>query len=119
MQVAPVATAVPSFTPVSAVTVTPEPVPDSTEAAIDSTACITVLVFLAAAHTHPVDAITGESSGLYAFSPDLTFQGILGLRESADMTIKEVLGRWCGEGIINSDLFTELSVLVTSDPTFK
>ena len=89
------------------------------EFAIDSTTCITVLVFLAAAHTHPVDAITGGSSGLYAFFPDLTFRGISGLQESADMTIKDVLGRWCGEDIINVDLFTELSVLITSDPTFK
>ncbi|MCH7906236.1 MAG: hypothetical protein IIB26_02295 [Chloroflexi bacterium] len=112
VQVSPVATAVPLSTPASAVTVTPEP-------ASDLAACITVLVFLAAAHTHPVDAITEGGSGLYAFFPDLTFRGISGLRESADMTIKEVLGRWCGEDIIDIDLFTELSVLITSDPTFK
>jgi hypothetical protein len=91
----------------------------TSEFAIDSTTCITVLAFLAAAHTHPVDAITGGSSELYAYFPDLTFRGISGLQESADMTIKDVLGRWCGEDIINVDLFTELSVLITSDPTFK
>jgi hypothetical protein len=76
----------------------------------DQIGCLTSLVFLPAAHTHPVlDSLHSTSPPENTDVPDLTKRGYFGLRDPADKGVAEILGEQFSDVAIDSEYRADVS----------